>query len=128
MKTYAKKRFIIRYQALILLEILTSISFTYEKTTPAILYHGFYFFVGSFFIEPLQAQPTISYDPKITGLTVPIDIADAKDGSGRLFIVQQNGIIKIWNGISLLATPFLDLSSLIVYTGDERGLLSIIQG
>ncbi len=74
------------------------------------------FFVESLFIESLQAQPTISYDPMITGLTVPVDIADAKDGSGRLFIVQQNGIIKIWNG-TLLTTPFLDISSLIVYPG-----------
>jgi len=126
MKTYAKKRFIIRYRALILLEIFTSkFPLLMRKALLPFYAMVYIFFVESLFIESLQAQPTISYDPMITGLTVPVDIADAKDGSGRLFIVQQNGIIKIWNGTSLLATPFLDLSSLIVYTGDERGLLSM---
>ncbi|HVE60494.1 MAG TPA: PQQ-dependent sugar dehydrogenase [Chitinophagaceae bacterium] len=83
------------------------------------------FFPGGLF-QSINAQPSISYDPKITGLTAPVDIVDAKDGSGRLFIVQQNGIIRVWNGTSLLPTPFLDVSSLIVYTGDERGLLSMV--
>jgi hypothetical protein len=117
MKTYAKKRFIIRYRALILLEIFTSkFPLLMRKALLPFYAMVYIFFVESLFIESLQAQPTISYDPMITGLTVPVDIADAKDGSGRLFIVQQNGIIKIWNG-TLLTTPFLDISSLIVYPG-----------
>ena len=32
--------------------------------------------------------------PVVTGLSVPTDIQSAGDGSGRLFIVQQNGIIR----------------------------------
>ncbi|MFN2440535.1 MAG: sorbosone dehydrogenase family protein, partial [Chitinophagaceae bacterium] len=83
-------------------------------------------FSAELFVQSVNAQPTISYESKITGLTAPVDIVDAKDGSGRLFIVQQNGIIRVWNGTALLATPFLDISGLIVYTGDERGLLSMV--
>src|SRR5206468_9129933 len=46
------------------------------------------------------------------------------DGSNRLFIVQKGGGIKIYNGDSLLATPFINISKL-VSTDGEQGLLSI---
>ena len=86
----------------------------------------FIIFSCSLCIEFIHAQPTISYQSTITGLTAPVDIVASNDGSGRLFIVQQNGIIRIWNGSALLSTPFLDISSLIIYPGgDERGLLSM---
>lgn len=63
----------------------------------------------------------------ISGLIDPIDIAippnaSPANGSTRLFIVQQNGIIKLWNGSTL--SDFADLSS-IVLAGGERGLLSM---
>lgn len=77
------------------------------------------------FVQLTLAQPVISYQPFITGLTVPVDVVSAGDGSNRLFVVQQNGLIRVWNGTSLLATPFLNVSNLIIYTGDERGLLSM---
>ncbi len=86
----------------------------------------FIIFSISLFVAPIHAQPTISYTSKITGLTAPVDVVDAKDGSGRLFIVQQNGLIRVWNGSTLLAAPFLDISSIIIFTGDERGLLSMV--
>jgi glucose/arabinose dehydrogenase len=63
------------------------------------------------------------------GLSSPIGVTNAGDGSGRLFIVQQTGQIRIWNG-SLLATPFLDVSSLSSACDPtngcgERGLLGL---
>ena len=44
-----------------------------------------------------------------------------------MFIVQENGIIKIYSGGSVSATPFLNVSALITYdgVGGERGLLSM---
>jgi glucose/arabinose dehydrogenase len=55
----------------------------------------------------------------------PVAIAHAGDNSGRLFIVEQPGRISIYNGTQLLATPFLDISS-IVNSGDrEQGLLGL---
>jgi glucose/arabinose dehydrogenase len=59
----------------------------------------------------------------ITGLSSPVAITNAGDGSGRLFITLQGGKIVIFNGTQILATPFLDISSLIACCG-ERGLLS----
>jgi glucose/arabinose dehydrogenase len=76
------------------------------------------FFQTKTFSQP----PTINFQSVITGLTAPIDIVNAHDGSNRLFIVQQNGIIKVWNGTTL--SDFMNVASSIS-TGGERGLLSM---
>ena len=61
----------------------------------------------------------------VTGnVTNPVFITHAGDGSGRLFIVEQTGRIKIFNGTNLLASPFLDISSMTLFSG-EQGLLSM---
>jgi len=60
----------------------------------------------------------------VGGLTRPVSIAHAGDGSGRLFIVQQTGEILIFNGTTLLLRPFLDLSALVSCCG-EQGLLGL---
>jgi len=60
------------------------------------------------------------------GLDAPIFATGAGDDSGRLFIVQQGGIIRILDleTETLLPLPFLDLSSQ-VSTGFEQGLLGL---
>lgn len=50
-----------------------------------------------------------------------IGVAHANDA--RLFLVDQGGRIRIYNG-TLLATPFLDISG-IISGGSERGLLGL---
>jgi glucose/arabinose dehydrogenase len=63
------------------------------------------------------------------GLTSPIGIVAAPDGSGRLFVLDQIGLIRIVaSDGTLLAEPFLDLRSQIVplmTSFDERGLLGL---
>ena len=61
----------------------------------------------------------------ITGVDRPVAMAHAGDGSGRLFIVEQEGRIRIWTGTQLLATPFLDISDRVGSSGSEQGLLSV---
>ena len=58
------------------------------------------------------------------GLSAPIDLVSAHDGTNRLFIVEQTGRIRILKNGSLVATPFLDVSGRIIASG-ERGLLSM---
>ena len=72
-------------------------------------------------ITSTHAQPVIGYQSVATGFTAPVDVVNA--GDSRLFIVEQGGKIKIWNGTSVLTTPFLDISSIVNYSG-EMGLLS----
>lgn len=71
-------------------------------------------------------QPPVSFQSFFTGLSAPIEVVNAGDGSNRLFIVQQNGIIRVYDTANggLQSTPFLDMSSLVRYSG-EQGLLSM---
>jgi glucose/arabinose dehydrogenase len=65
---------------------------------------------------------TIKAEPMVTGLSSPVDITHAGDGSGRLFIILQGGRTVIFDGVQILSPPFLDIASL-VSSGGERGLL-----
>ena len=58
------------------------------------------------------------------GLKSPVDVTNAGDGSGRLFIVEQAGRVLVMKGGAVLSTPFLDIRSLVA-SGGERGLLSV---
>jgi glucose/arabinose dehydrogenase len=74
-----------------------------------------------------MAAPTdarISLSLRASGLSSPVLITSAKDGSGRLFIVEQTGKIKISVSGGILATPFLSIGSLISH-GGEQGLLGL---
>ncbi len=58
----------------------------------------------------------------------PVLLRSAKDGSKRIFIVQQTGIIKVLQPGASAPTDFINLSSKIVIpgsSGDERGLLGL---
>jgi glucose/arabinose dehydrogenase len=59
-----------------------------------------------------------------TGFNQPVYLTAFPDGSGRVFVVERNGRIRILNPAngSIAATPFLDLTGQIAVDG-ERGLL-----
>jgi glucose/arabinose dehydrogenase len=67
---------------------------------------------------------SVSFISKINGIKKPTHIANAGDGSNRLFIVEQAGRIILVNGNIPLEKPFLDISSRVSCCG-ERGLLSV---
>jgi len=58
-----------------------------------------------------------------SGLTKPTSVTNAGDGSGRLFIAQQTGEIRILVNGALLPASFLDISALV--SGGEGGLLGL---
>jgi len=58
------------------------------------------------------------------GFTDPVQVTSARDGSNRLFVVEQAGAIRVISGGTTLATPLLDLRGAIT-TGGERGLLGL---
>ena len=75
------------------------------------------------------AWPAISLNPVASGLASPVDMADPNDGSsrsssGRLFVVEQAGRVRIIRNGQLDATPLLDITDRVRCCG-ERGLLGI---
>jgi len=58
------------------------------------------------------------------GLDAPLLVTSAGDGTRRLFVVEQAGRIRLIRSGTVLATPFLDISSRIS-SGGERGLLGL---
>jgi glucose/arabinose dehydrogenase len=75
-------------------------------------------------VSALAAPPAVTLRTVVaSGLSAPVAIANAGDGSGRLFIAEQDGRVRIVTKEgALLATPFLDISPL---DGGERGLLGL---
>jgi glucose/arabinose dehydrogenase len=70
--------------------------------------------------------PILSFNPVVsTGLSGPLAVVNAKDGSNRLFIVQQNGIVRIFANGAVSSTPFMNMADSLS-TGGERGLLSLV--
>lgn len=63
------------------------------------------------------------------GLTSPTKVTHSGDGTGRRFVVEQTGQIRIIDASNtLLPVPFLDISGLITPLNagyDERGLLGL---
>ncbi len=68
--------------------------------------------------------PALALTPLVSELSSPVHITHAGDGSGRIFVVEQVGRIRIVKNGVLQATPFLDITQRVSCCG-ERGLLSV---
>jgi len=68
-------------------------------------------------------RPRIPLGAKVATVKKPTHVTHAGDGSGRLFITEQEGRIVIVKDGVLLSAPFLDIRDRVSCCG-ERGLLS----
>ncbi len=77
-------------------------------------------------VLPAAAQ-NLALELVADGLTAPIHVEEPGDGSGRKFIVQQDGVVRVLGADHRLAPePFLDLRPRMLpieQNFDERGLL-----
>ena len=71
------------------------------------------------------AFPQIELTKVAEGLTQPVQVMHAGDGSGRLFFVERFGFVRVWQDGALLDEPFLNLFSVTQASCSECGLLSI---
>jgi glucose/arabinose dehydrogenase len=69
--------------------------------------------------------PTIVLTPITMSVTKPVYVTHAGDGSGRIFIVEREGRIRIYKDGALQATPFLSITDRVESGFEERGLLSV---
>jgi glucose/arabinose dehydrogenase len=74
------------------------------------------------FLAVTATAQDVSLQPIATGLDQPVALTHA--GDTRLFITEQTGTIRIYDALGLRATPFLDIRSIVLSSG-ERGLLSV---
>ena len=71
------------------------------------------------------ASSTIALKPVVTqGLSQPLYLTEPPDGTGRLFLLEQAGRIRIIVNGALITRPFLDISHLALL-GYEQGLLGL---
>ena len=76
-----------------------------------------------------RAFPTITLTPGVSGLSQPTTLTHASDNSGRMFVTERAGTIRIIQSGTVLATPFLNLgasgANRVRTTGAEEGLLGL---
>ncbi len=66
----------------------------------------------------------IGLEPVVSVSGRPLALRHAGDGTGRLFIVKQAGIIAVYDGKQVLERPFLNISGRVA-SGGEKGLLGL---
>jgi glucose/arabinose dehydrogenase len=73
--------------------------------------------------ESQTAQPGLRLE-RIAGVSSPVHVAAPRSEPGRLYVVEQEGRIRVLVNGRMRATPFLDIRSRVA-SGGERGLLSV---
>src|SRR5262245_26740210 len=80
------------------------------------------FFLTLSISSPLWAA--IRLVPVISGLSSPLFVVHAGDGSQRLFVVEQAGTIQVLHAGASTTSVFLDVRDRVL-AGGERGLLGL---
>ena len=73
---------------------------------------------------PPPPPNSVTLTPVVSGLSSPVDLQATDDSTGRLFVVEQAGTIRILQAGALLTTPFLDIRTRVNFSG-EMGLLGV---
>jgi glucose/arabinose dehydrogenase len=66
-----------------------------------------------------------TWETVVSGLERPVDLQHAGDDSGRLFIIEKPGRIRVFQDGQLLETPFMDIVERVGSSGNEQGLLGM---
>jgi glucose/arabinose dehydrogenase len=74
--------------------------------------------------RPDLAAVRVAVEPVLDRLEAATVVAAPNDGTGRLFVAEQGGLIRIVRNGRLEGAPFLDISDR-VSAGGERGLLGL---
>jgi glucose/arabinose dehydrogenase len=76
----------------------------------------------------LAAWPSdLALTTAVSGASNVVAIRNAGDGTPRLFLVQQPGVILVYDqkANTILSTPFLNITGLVDDSGSEQGLLGL---
>jgi len=88
----------------------------------------FYIFLIVISSSPMYAQGNVAFLEVASGLSRPVVITNAGDGSERLFIVEKRGVIKLVKNAATMqieTLPFLDIQARVDDSAGEEGLLGL---
>jgi glucose/arabinose dehydrogenase len=88
--------------------------------------------VYAFPLDPIQrGDIAVQLTPVATGLSAPLYGFHPPGDTSRLFVLEQNGLVRVMQGGAMLPTPALNIQSrvspplVVTNANDERGLLGI---
>ncbi len=84
-----------------------------------------FLFLLSAFIGSAGPVSALELQSVVTGLSSPVYVTSAKEGTNRLFLLERAGIIKVLQPGSTTPTVFLDITSKVLSSGGEQGLLGL---
>src|SRR5262245_16056570 len=70
------------------------------------------------------ARVGLSLERVVDGLVAPLAVTHAGDGSGRIFVLEQRGQVRVVRDGQLAGDPFLNIGDRLT-SGGERGLLGL---
>jgi glucose/arabinose dehydrogenase len=73
----------------------------------------------------VPAAAEVELVPVARGFRNPLLVTHAGDGSGRLFVVEQGGRVRVVRGGRVESEPFLDIADRLDTDRGERGLLGL---
>jgi len=68
---------------------------------------------------------TVTGPSSYSGFTHPTNIVSPDDATGRIFVTEQPGVIRVIRNGAVLPTPALDIRSRVGSSGNEQGLLGM---
>ena len=81
--------------------------------------------IAALFSMTSPARAAIQLVTVVSGLSDPLFVGHAGDGTNRLFIVERGGIIRVLQPGSSSPTVFLDIHTKVATAGGEQGLLGL---
>jgi glucose/arabinose dehydrogenase len=67
----------------------------------------------------------IAFQPFLQGFNQPLFLTHAGDESGRIFVLEKQGAIRIVHDGTIVEQPFLDITGQVRSSGSEQGLLGL---
>ena len=75
--------------------------------------------------KAINAPTAVQLQTILSGLSNTVFVTHAHDGTNRLFIIEKVGRIRVAQPGATTTTVFLDITSRVLSTGNEQGLLGL---
>ncbi len=73
----------------------------------------------------VEAITAIQLQPVLSGLSNTVYVTGSNDGTNRLFIIEKAGVIRVAQPGAATTTVFLNITTRVLSTDNERGLLGL---